>query len=332
MEIKFLKAGTGDSTLIHHKGYNIIIDGGSDSKYLLSEIDEIYKNKEIINLLIITHHDDDHIKGIIDLLKHIDENKYNLRNKFIEKVIFNSPRLVLGKISKKESNLLSYKQAFEVEELLIKINTEWKLHKEGDTQNFEDLKIEILSPTHNDLENYSLQHGAYLTSDNKCDWKTSLYLLDKYINDDSQDTSISNKSSIVINLECDCKKVLLLGDVTPDRLEVIMNKLSFKNKGKPNKFDLIKLPHHGSYRSLNKKIFENIICNNYVISTNGRKYYLPNKRTLLKVLKYSQRSNNQIINFLFNYDETLNNLEVTDTELDNYNFKLIPNNKNYGIS
>jgi metal-dependent hydrolase (beta-lactamase superfamily II) len=87
MEVKILKAGSGDSILIQHKKTNILIDGGNDSKYLISEIDNIYTNKEIIDLLIITHHDDDHIKGIIDLLNHINENKYNKESEFIKKVI-----------------------------------------------------------------------------------------------------------------------------------------------------------------------------------------------------------------------------------------------------
>ncbi|HZK93141.1 MAG TPA: MBL fold metallo-hydrolase [Prolixibacteraceae bacterium] len=332
MEIKILKAGTGDSILIHHKKYNIVIDGGNESKYLLSEIDEIFKNEEILNLLIITHHDDDHIKGIIDLLKHINENNYNKDIKFVEKVIFNSPRLVLGKISKNESNLLSYKQAYEVEELLIRINTEWKQYKEGESIAFEDLRIDILSPTIEDLEVYSLQNGVYLTSDNRCDWKSPMSILDKYMDDDSQDKSIPNKSSIVIRIECEDKRVLLTGDVTPERLDDIMNKLSTVNEGNPVYFDLVKLPHHGSYRSLSKNILEKISCNNYIVSTNSRKHFLPNKRALMKVLKYSNRFNNQPINFIFNYEEALNNLEITKKEMNDYNFKLTPNNKNYGIS
>jgi beta-lactamase superfamily II metal-dependent hydrolase len=332
MEIKFLKAGTGDSIIIHHKTNNIIIDGGNESKYLLSEVDEIYKKAEIINLLIITHHDDDHIKGIIDLLTHLNENNYNKEKKFIAKVIFNSPRLVLGKVSKNESNHLSYKQAFEVEELLIRLNTEWKKYIEGHIIDFEDLKITLLSPTLEDLSKYSIQKGAYLTSDYKCDWKSPMTILDRYINDDSQDMSIPNKSCIVVKIECDGKSVLLTGDVTPERFEVIMNKLMDENEGNPVKFDLVKLPHHGSYRSINKNILQKMECNNFLISTNSKKHFLPNKRLLLKVIKYSKRIDDQPINFMFNYEEALNNLEVTKKEMKDANFKLTPNNKNYGIS
>jgi beta-lactamase superfamily II metal-dependent hydrolase len=332
MKIKILKAGSGDSILIHHKKFNIIIDGGNESKYLLSEVDDIFKREEIINLLVITHHDDDHIKGIIDLLNHINENHYNPDKKFLEKVIFNSPRLVLEKIPKKENNNLSYRQAFEMEELLIKINTEWNKYTEGYSLKYEDLEIDLLSPTLDDLDTYSFQPGAYLISDDRCDWKSPMTILDKYINDDSRDKSVPNMISIVIKIECEGKRVLLTGDVTPERLETIMNKLSNEVEGKPVILDLVKLPHHGSYRSMNKNILEKMQCNNYVISTNSKKHFLPNKRLLLKVLKYSKRTDNLPINFMFNYEEALHNLEISKKEMKDYNFKVTSNNEKYGIS
>jgi beta-lactamase superfamily II metal-dependent hydrolase len=332
MKIKILKAGSGDSILINHKKFNIIIDGGNESKYLLSEVDEVFKREEIINLLVITHHDDDHIKGIIDLLNHIYDNHYAKGKKIIEKVIFNSPRLILEKVSKNESNNLSYRQAFEVEELLFKTKTDWKKYTEGDSVQYDDLRLDILSPTLDDLDKYSLQPGAYLISDDRCDWKTPMTILGKYINDDSRDNSISNMSCIVIKIECEGKRVLLTGDVTPERLETIMNKLSDENEGKPVIFDLVKLPHHGSYRSINKNILEKMQCNKYVISTNGKKHFLPNKRLLLKVISYSKRINNLPITIMFNYEEALHNLEITPREMKDYNFKLTPNNEKYGIS
>ncbi|MCS3794799.1 ComEC/Rec2 family competence protein [Niastella sp. OAS944] len=332
MEVKFLKAGSGDSIIIHHKIYNIVIDGGNDSKYLLSEIDNIYKNNEVINLLVITHHDDDHIKGIIDLLNHVSESKYDINRPFIEKVIFNSPRLILGKLPKDDNNLLSYRQAHIVEELLQKINTNWTQYTDQSKPIvFEDLIINILSPAVEDLKEYSLQKGAYLTSDWKCDWKIPMWRLEPYITDKSQDKSISNKSSIVFQISCDNKKLLLTGDVTPGRLQTILDQLSAENGGLPVQYDIVKLPHHGSYRSLNKSILEKLKCNTFIISTNGKKYFLPNKRALLKVAKYSKRINGGAANFFFNYEETLNNIEIHTKEKIDYNFIVTPNNENYGI-
>lgn len=333
MEIKFLKAGNGDAILVHHKRKNILIDGGNDSRYLLEQINLIHQNEEIIDLLIITHHDDDHIKGIIDLLKLINEGEYGDKTKFIKQVVFNSPRLYLGKIQTIKDRLLSYKQAHETEELLLSINPIWKTFTDqSESIIFDELKIDFLSPTLEDIKEYSENKGAYLSSDYKCDWNSSMHILDKYIDDKSQDTSLFNKSSVVVKLECDNKKVLLTGDVTPARLEKIIEKLVSDNQENPIEFDYIKLPHHGSYRSINKKIVENILCKNYIISTNSKKYFLPNKRALLKILKFSKREKSEKINFIFNYSESLSNLNITNKELKDYNFTLTSNNKQYGIN
>ncbi len=53
MEIKFLKAGKGDSILVSSKGEHMLVDGGDDTTYLFRELDQIHANKECINYLII---------------------------------------------------------------------------------------------------------------------------------------------------------------------------------------------------------------------------------------------------------------------------------------
>lgn len=333
MEIKFLKAGSGDSIVIHHNTSNIIIDGGNDSTYLIKQIEDIFNRNETINLLVITHHDDDHIKGIIDSLKFIEENNYNENKTFIKKVIFNSPRLFLKKIPTSEKRTLSYKQAYELEELLLQLNINWSLCDETtDSIEIENIKLNILSPTKTDLNTYSNQKGAYLASDNRCDWSSSLAILDKHLDDKSQDNTVSNNSSIVLQLLYEDKNILLTGDVTPSRLENIIKKMYSNNHSQRVKFDFIKLPHHGSYRSLNRSILEKIDCSTFIISTNSKKYYLPNKRALLKILKYMDRTINNRIKFLFNYEEAINNLKISNKELQDYNFELKANNQPYGIS
>lgn len=329
MKVKFLKAGTGDSVLIQHKAYNVLIDGGNDSSHLLHEMGEIFRKKESIDLLIITHHDDDHIKGIIDFIKSVKDGNYGTN--FIKRVFFNSPRKILGLIpSPQNGNLLSYKQSFELENLLMELQIKWELcNDETEQVTFEDLKIDFLSPVSEDLNKYSSNKGIRL-SDSRCDWASTMSELEKYVDDENQDISLPNKCSIVVNVECENKKILLTGDVTPDRFELIILKLLKEFDTERVFFDYIKLPHHGSYRSLNRNIIEKIKCYNYIISTSSKKHYLPNKRALLKLLKFTKRDKEKI-NFIFNYNDALTNLQITEKDKDKYNFKLTPNNKDYGI-
>lgn len=329
MNIKFLKAGSGDSILIQHKKYNVLIDGGNDSNYLLNEMDKLYSKNEGIDLLVITHHDDDHIRGIINFVKLVVEGNYGVG--FIKKVFFNSPKMIMGTVSIPNEKLLSYNQSFELEKLFIKLNLNWELCDENTKSIcFEDLNIDFLSPVADDLKLYASKAGEHLSSMSRCDWTSTMSELEKYVDDENQDISLPNRCSIVLSVECELQRILLTGDVTPDRLELIVLKL-LKEKGTDSIFfDYIKLPHHGSYRSLNRSIVEKIKCYNYIISTNSKKHYLPNKRALLKLVKFLRRDREKI-QFLFNYDDALQNLKITEKEKDLYNFKLTPNNRDYGV-
>ncbi|MCY1662364.1 MULTISPECIES: ComEC/Rec2 family competence protein [Chryseobacterium] len=332
MKIKFLKAGSGDCIVINHNSKNIVIDGGNESTYLISEYYKIKSRNERIDFLIITHHDDDHIKGILDLFKEIKNRNDEL---LIDNIIFNSPRKILNKIEKTvESNLLSYKQAYDLEQYLIHHGITWETSL--NTKDLEakinekfydkNLSFKIFSPSKDILEKYASNKGAYLTSDYRCDWDSSISILMKSLDDKSQDTSHSNVTSIVLSLTYDKDNYLFTGDVTPIRLNEIIDNIRDQNE--VAHFKLIKLPHHASYRSLNSEILQKINCTNFLISTNSKKHYLPNKRALLKII--SNRKTNESINFYFNYGEVIGNLKISKIDEKKYNLNLISNNKNYG--
>lgn len=330
MEIKFLKAGSGDCILIHNEGKNILIDGGNESLYLIEEYNKLISKEEQIDLLIVTHHDDDHIKGLLDLFDYI-EKKGKLPK--IDTVIFNSPRKINNSLTlQTQSKLLSYHQAFLLENYLLRHSKiKWKTSIDDDINtSFKDkfgaLNLEFFSPTKEILSEYSNNKGAYLISDKRCDWNTSLKELNRYIDDKSQDISPSNRTSIVVLLTFNTSKILLTSDVTPDRLQDIINQI--KGQEEIISFDYIKLPHHASYRSLNSELLQKVNCSNYIISTNGHKYYLPNKRALLKII--NNHKSKKPIEFIFNYEEVITKLEIKHSELVDYKIKLEKNNNDWG--
>lgn len=335
MKIDYLKAGTGDCIFINHNSKNILIDGGNESTYLISKYNEIKSREEKIDYLIVTHHDDDHIKGILDLFKEIETKN---EKPIIDNVIFNSPRKILNKIENTSaSNLLSYKQAHELEQYLLnhqQIKWETSLNsaiienKLNDLFNDNNLKFKIFSPNEEILKKYASNKGAYLTSDNRCDWSSPISMLISSIDDKSQDTSASNITSIVLLLVYKDKNYLFTADVTPTRLNDIVDEL--KQQNPVINFEQIKLPHHASYRSLNKQILQKINCTNFIISTNSKKHFLPNKRALIKIL--NNRNPNELIKFYFNYGEVIGNLKISKVEEKKYNFNLVSNNKNDGYA
>jgi beta-lactamase superfamily II metal-dependent hydrolase len=329
MNIKFLKAGTGDSILIQHGDFNIIVDCGNDSTHLLYEVSKIHELGQHIDLLIITHHDDDHIKGAIDLLKAVTEKEYETG--FIREIMFNSLNVLAEKFTDSASHELSFRQAQETEALVKKLGIKHQVcNSQTPLRSFGNMNLTFLSPINEDLEAYLDKGGAYLSSDYRCDWDSSVEQLYPYVDDVSQDKSFSNKTSIVVLVECNNKRVLLSGDVTPNRFEAILDSMAAQIGKDQVEFDYVKLPHHCSYRSLNKNILSRLKCNKFIISTNSRKHYLPNKRGILKVIKYLKTD--QEIEFLFNYEEALSNLKITAQEAKKYRFKLTKNNKEYGLS
>jgi beta-lactamase superfamily II metal-dependent hydrolase len=325
--IKFLKAGSGDCILIHHARKNILIDGGNEPTFLFQQLGELNEEEQSIDYLIITHHDDDHIAGIIALFNAINEGLFP--KDFIKKVYFNGPRIIRSDKQVSDQSL-SYKQASSLEKLLIKSGILGETANEGTKAiEFDGLKLSFLSPTDSDLKIYSEAKGAYLTGDFKCDWDVSMNSLDRFIDDSSLDDSLPNKTSIVSLLEVDGKKILLPGDCTPKRLYDVIVKLVDPETGLLS-LDYLKLPHHCSYRSLSEKLLCLVDCKKFIISTNSKKHFLPNKRGILKLCKFLGNKGSEI-EFLFNYEDALNALKITNPERKKYKISLTPNNKRYGI-
>ena len=79
LKIRPLKAFHGDSLLLSFENEgatrNILIDGGTGKTYsqkpkvLKTEIEQIKDKGENIDLMVITHIDDDHIGGIVRMFK-----------------------------------------------------------------------------------------------------------------------------------------------------------------------------------------------------------------------------------------------------------------------
>jgi hypothetical protein len=83
------------------------------------------------------------------------------------------------------------------------------------------------------------------------------------------DTSVPNLSSIVTLVTMDGKSILLTGDARGDYVIDGLKKAKIL-KGGPLKVDILKVPHHGSARNLEKGFFETIVADTYVVSADGK--------------------------------------------------------------
>lgn len=106
------------------------------------------------------------------------------------------------------------------------------------------------------------------------------------------DTSPTNGSSIAICINYKEKNLLFLADGHPDILETSIYNLGIE------KFDLIKVPHHGSKRNMTLGLSKLLKGNKYLISTNGKNQTHPDLESLAKII-YMHRNIKK--KFFFNY-------------------------------
>lgn len=318
MKIKFLPAFNGDCILISFeyegKSKNILIDGGVPRAYqrhLKPQLEELIQKGENIDLLIVTHIDDDHIGGIKELYQDTGFSK-----DFIKEVWFNSGDLLSDyfntkrdparavEIIKDDQTSMSVGQGNTLEKALIKEKSNWIQEItcvfEGKI-NFLGLSITVLSPNEEQLKKL---HDHWETEMNKKvkmskehdDFNIPISeLVNRKFNEDK---AIPNGSSIALLLEADNKSILLLGDAHPSIISNSLEKLQLASEGNKLKLDLVKVSHHASKGNTSPKLLSLIECNKFVISTDGSQHGLPDKEAIARII--ASHNNSTIY---FNYDE-----------------------------
>ncbi|WP_091134441.1 ComEC/Rec2 family competence protein [Flavobacterium anhuiense] len=300
MKITFLDAGCGDAIHIRFLGndnkiHNIIIDGGTEkgSVYddgLRKTLKEIVKTPdEYIDLWILSHIDDDHIGGILRLLKDTEL----LGNVDFSKTKFWYNYSIWDyDTGIRDSNRKSTRQGINLRDYLIKNSiVNESITTDSGTIDLWGAKATILSPEKKNLdelkEKWKKEESLLRTRDSsskkaagKNDYETPIEDFD--ISKEHKSHSEENASSIAFLFEYKEAAVLFTADSEPD---VLIANLKRVNNGKPVQLDYMQLPHHGSKYNLRNELLELVKCSNYIISADGfNKSNLPNKETLVKVL------------------------------------------------
>ncbi|WP_406819527.1 ComEC/Rec2 family competence protein [Pseudomonas sp. KnCO4] len=337
--VRVLKARHGDCILVSHEGpngvFNLLIDGGTSTTFrhgprqlyagaLCVTLDELKAKQQNIDLAILTHVDDDHINGLIKAFE-----KPGYLGKMVKSIWFNSSRLITRYFNVSEipendikllddSPLTSVKQGKDLEELLDKIGcVRTPLVMAGQTHEVGPYNLKVLSPDRKQLEKllhvWPTEVDSGKTSSHDNDYQLSL---EEFWQDDKfqSDTSVYNGSSIAFLLEADDKRMLFLGDAHEG---VVCENLRASGHSKTNKLklDLVKLSHHGSQYNTSSELLQLLESPIYIISTDGTKHGLPNKRTIARIIKDTQGK------ILFNYGHVIAPL-LLENELEEYSSRL----------
>jgi len=369
IRFEFFEAGCGDSILVStDEGTNILIDGGFVSTYnyhIQERVHEPFQeNGKKLDLVILTHNDNDHIAGLITLIK--EEKEAFISNKnyqsIIKEIWFNSLDFNDCKVSEIKTSfntsrpqLIKFATLLNDKETYIPfrdtISTDVDIFKKPIFVN-NDIQIILLSPNKSKLDNLlnSTEYKGYKEDlaesfntsskqyhSNDCNEHNIEALGDEEQNQFEEDTSNPNGSSIAFILIHDEKKYLFLGDahisLISDKLEELKRENRYFNENEKIEFEFIKLSHHGSKHNLNKRFLNLVDTQNFIILTDGsHKHHHPDKETLSRIITAKNTSE---INFIFNYPKMLkhnkfqNMDEINSSKFYNksYNFYLIYSTK-----
>lgn len=346
MKIEFLKAFNGDSIRINFKNnnqvFNILIDGGTSTTYSYKDkkdgkmkdgelkklITSLKKKNEQLDLVILTHIDDDHIDG---LLKWFSKDQYAID--FIKEVWFNSGKNIKKYLNdqkskidtlkfKEKTTLTSVKQGVDFEKY-IKNKDVWdgQVIKQKDIIPWNNIIFKILSPNDTKLDKLLKQWkkkepDSLLDTSRKNDYKKTLKELIK--NDDfNEDKSPYNGSSIAFILNYENSNFLFLGDAHPTVIVNELKKLKYSESNKL-KVDFVKLSHHGSQKNTSIELLKLIETDKYIISTNGGLHNHPDKLTIARVIQ-----NNSKAKLYFNYPQLIEKIILEEDVQDYSNVEFL---------
>jgi len=308
--LETLRARYGDSLLLHFgTGEDpriVLIDGGPPGVYkdaLKPRLEQLREERGLedgtpleIDLGMVSHIDEDHIAGILELareLKDLEESQqpvpWKLRrfwhNSF-DDILDNeevavasaasamSPASIGDLLGPSGSLVLSsVGQGRELRELLEFLGIEGNGSFKGLVQAGHkpiklggSLELTVVAPSEKNLlalqKEWNLKIKPILKKEHD---KAAKAEIASFI-----DRSVYNLSSIVVLVESEGKRILLTGDGRGDHTLEGLEAAGLLDAEGKIEVDILKMPHHGSIRNVDAGYFEKIRAKHYVVSANGK--------------------------------------------------------------
>lgn len=272
IQIKPQKAKNGDCIWIRfgeHKKYNIIIDSGPalftrKFKQLVKEIN--INPDETVDLLILTHIDNDHINGFRKCINDIHPTD-------IQKIWLNGDSYQYhSHQSHSPKNIGS----------LVKTIREKGMNLvtpilRGTIEKIGGARLTVLTPMEDDILSVAKLIAKFPSHSRKSQLSLSLDELG-YQDYYTQDSSPTNKASISFIFSYKNKNIAFLGDAHAE--DICKGLLEYWD-GTP--LDLVKLSHHGSKYNTSPELIQLMKCNEFIIT----KESFNDKETISRIVKYT---------------------------------------------
>lgn len=335
LRLELLPAGCGDCLWLEYcepgETHIVLIDGGvkNTATRLATRIQEAMQERGVsslhLDLLVVTHIDNDHIDGILKLLEEgqlpltFDDIWFNGNQQLKD---LPTPTAQEGRPDKLggsgadllRPDLLGLKEGDRLSRLLADPNRHlpWNKLFGGKAVFAPDegalpaktllggLKVTLLGPPLPRLRVLANKWQEVLGEFERAEqFGTTLERPDLLGRKDTWpptwqagqtlDDSTANGSSISLLVEYGGKELVLAGDAfAPDMEAALARVQAERGQAGPLPLAGLKLPHHGSFKNFTEGMLARITCRRYLISTDGSSAPRhPDHQTLLRILKYS---------------------------------------------
>lgn len=313
---------------LHH----VLVDAGPRETaarlvpLLANRIENLGDADGVVELLVVSHVDADHIQGIVGLLgrlgmlPRLGEVWFNGYRHLPDPSILGAPEgEILTKWLRDDSR---WNSAFGGEAAMVpETGTPKPVYLRG------GLALTLLSPTRNKLAKLKPRWEKDCAAAGLMPGKGAAAPEDesRLLGSDpveelvarkfQKDSEPPNGSSIAFIADYGGKRVLLCADAHPD---VIAGSLRAIGTG-PHEFDAVKVPHHGSRKNISPQLLGMLRSPRWLFSTNGANFNHPHDEAVARVIASQTKPT-----LMFNYCTDCNNRWINDPARARYEVQYPP--------
>lgn len=308
-QLRFLPATIGDSIWVTYGDadhqHHLLIDGGTAGtrNHIHSELRNLPEGERLVELMVVSHVDKDHIGGILTMLER-NEVEFKV-NDFWFNAFRHMPQVDDALLSVAQGERLTnalddrdetitWNGAFDEQAVVIP--------ESGDLPEITlagGMKLTLLSPNLDALHEMGdewahevlgegLEPGGELSEEEEApDFDDMLLggalpdVVTLAESDFDSDDSPANGSSIAFLAEFEGKRVLFAADA---HVPLLLDSLEKISPGEKLDVDLFKVSHHGSKRTISRELVEKVNCRRFAISTNGSIFRHPDHEAVARIL------------------------------------------------
>ncbi|MFQ5858500.1 MAG: ComEC/Rec2 family competence protein [Anaerolineae bacterium] len=280
----------------------VLVDGGPGDVYeahIRGELLKIRDGGGKLDLAILSHVDDDHINGLLDLMTELRAQRdsgapetiaigalwHNTFSQTLGDDVETRFRMLMQSAGATREVMIfsdkadrSIRQGDELTQLAttldIRINPEFvrrRLICVGEASGpieLGNLRLRIVGPTAENLDQLREEWLEWVEKSERDILVRDPILVERAAR--AADQSVPNLSSIMVLAEAEGKTILLTGDGRGDHLQEGLAQVNLLEPEGNLHVDVLKVPHHGSARNVTKKFFRTVTADTYVICANGK--------------------------------------------------------------